>query len=207
MDSYNDTVRRRQHRVHYLVNREFCGEEWTCFVCYDILCDPVKLACCPAIACKVCLLRSVCTWKTQLNNPTPPCIHCGTRVNNIDEYVKGAKPEVGLKRVIDGLKVTCMNNANPKKGKSCCECNWVGKLGEFDSHSRNECQVRNDVDRAICLREPGKIYSVTFPMGEQPFGLRMGNRLINEKVTVGDTYYCVKDNEVTPSGMPVILLI
>ena len=36
-------------------------------------------------------------------------------------------------------------------------------------------------------------------MGEQPFALRMGNRLINEKVTVGDTYYCVKDNEVTPS--------
>ena len=134
-----------------------------------------------------------------MSNPRPPCIHCGTRVNNINEYVQGAKPEVGLKRVINGLKVTCMNNANPKKGKSRCECDWVGKLIDFDSHSRNQCQVRNDVDRAICLREPGKMYSVTFPMGEQPFGLRMGNRLINEKVTVGDTYYCVKDNEVTPS--------
>ena len=54
MDSDNDTVRRCQHRSHYLVHRNFCGKAWNCIFCHDILCDPVILDCCSQNVCKVC---------------------------------------------------------------------------------------------------------------------------------------------------------
>ena len=87
-----------------------------------------------------------------------------------------------------------MNNANPNKGKSCCECNWVGPLGDWDAHSKYDCHVQRDVNRIINTVKTGQFYCVAFPRGEQPLGITMNNKPVASNVIVTGTHYCVKDN-------------
>ena len=119
---------------------------------------------------------------------------CLTNITDIDEYVKRAKPNLGMKKIIDELSVRCMNNANPNQGKSRCECDWVGPLGDWDTHSKYDCQVQRDVNRIVKTVKTGQTYCITFPRGE-PIGISMNKEPVDDNVIVSGTYYCVKDNK------------
>ena len=89
-------------------------EEYNCFICTNILDEPVLTACCGQHFCKLCLEN----WFEVRQTRDKSCPHCRENCN----YIK----DLRQKRKIDILKVYCPNR---KQG-----CGQIFACGELDSH-------------------------------------------------------------------------
>ena len=138
----NETKQKRLRRNENFVGDISNKEGLFCLICCEVLFDPILLPCsCGTTVCKMCMLNWVSEKGTVICPYDQKILHNGS----VESFRKNLIPNRHVQRCINQLKIHCMNNKGEPEDL-LLECDWVGKLSEWETHSVNGCRCCMDVN-------------------------------------------------------------